>query len=440
MDVSKPKTAWIIPVIAIVSLFGIFTWQLGVFNMGSSSMTATGFAKIKPQLAGLSVTSNGQIRAVFTNGVGTTIIVKSVEFEDYYGKKCYASLTRTQVLAGENFQTTASGCTIGYAGDVYNIKTKIDYEATVGAITTTHTEMGTLRGPLEGNQYYSSEYRPGTGYYGGYYGQSMLHKSFDFGGWWVVVILLSIVSVLSVYKNLSKLTSSTSVQLSGLYGFIFLLCSTLIFIFGLDHFFNTLPRMADNSYMAEMPLRLKYGWAIESAIYFIVGAILVAIAEYKIKKVEKQNTSVPPVIKPIATLIVLALILVYPLRAITSTMAMHAETKLLELGWIAEILLLCITALAYSLINREISRGTRFQDEQPDVLYYTKSISYLYFIVAAGFFIWGVNSLIYSSAGLDFRGILTSVFMVVGGLVLLKVNKEKKAMKTEAKRHDATVP
>ena len=40
--------------ILVVMIVGIVMWQLGIFNMGGTTLTSTGFAKIKPQLVLLS--------------------------------------------------------------------------------------------------------------------------------------------------------------------------------------------------------------------------------------------------------------------------------------------------------------------------------------------------------------------------------------------------
>ena len=136
---------------------GVTTWQLGIFNMGGSkSLTATGFAKIKPQLAATGITAAGQPRAVFTNGVGTEISLVSGSITDLAsGSGCGLDSTTfvpQTVSPGENFKVSdsAGGCVKpGKPGDVYNAKVSITYDITVGTITTRHSEVGTLRGPME---------------------------------------------------------------------------------------------------------------------------------------------------------------------------------------------------------------------------------------------------------------------------------------------------
>jgi len=113
-------------------------------------MIATGFAKIKPQLAGTGLNSNGEFLGVFTNGVGTKISIKDVSIEDANGEfYCGGYVVNGTVSAGENVRVHAYDCIKGQPGDIYNMKVMIEYDVTVGSITTTHTETGTLRGSLE---------------------------------------------------------------------------------------------------------------------------------------------------------------------------------------------------------------------------------------------------------------------------------------------------
>jgi len=136
--------------ILVVMIVGIVMWQLGIFNMGETTLTATGFAKIKPQLAATGLKANGAFSGVFTNGVGTTIIVNSVTVTNKAGKPATVTTTAT-VAAGENWVVSVTGAAPpgAAAGDVYNVDVDITYAVSIGDITTTHTEHGSLRGPYE---------------------------------------------------------------------------------------------------------------------------------------------------------------------------------------------------------------------------------------------------------------------------------------------------
>jgi hypothetical protein len=421
---TKSRNSWVIPLVAIVSLCGLFTWQLGVFNMGGSSVTTTGWAKIRPQLAGTGMGGDGTFSGVFTNGAGTRILVDRVDFTDQSGRVCYGDVPVKDVAAGDNFRVTASGCGQGYVGDVYNVRANIVYSLNIGGITTTHTETGTIRGPFESTGPGAAGYQGASGDYAGQrsvgfmpawgYGSYGPHRSFDFGAWWIVVIALSIAFILDANRQMSAATESQRIQLLGLYGFIFILCSTLIFVFGVDHLFNG----QDNPAIS---LRFRYGWMIESLVYLVVGLGLTGAAEYGIRREGAQKTILPPVLKPLISLLAFSLMFIYPYRAVTATMNLSLQTKLVEFGWVAEVLVLSALACAYWLVNRKVSRN----DEAPEALYVAKAVASLYFIAAAGLFIWGVNTLIYSQ-DLDFRGVLTAAFIAVGGVALFLVRAERK--------------
>ena len=57
------------------------------------------------------------------------------------------------VAAGSNFlvHNNVLGCTEtgAEAGEVYDITISLQYDVAIGGVTTSHTETGTLRGPLE---------------------------------------------------------------------------------------------------------------------------------------------------------------------------------------------------------------------------------------------------------------------------------------------------
>lgn len=143
--------------ILVVMIVGIVMWQLGIFNMGGTTLTSTGFAKIKPQLAATGISRTGQPKMVFTNGVGTQITVKSIRIVDINtGSSC--GITSNLILpktmaAGENMKLSTGVATTcvknGNPGDVYNARVTLNYDVSVGGVVTSHQESGTIRGPYE---------------------------------------------------------------------------------------------------------------------------------------------------------------------------------------------------------------------------------------------------------------------------------------------------
>jgi len=134
----------------VVFFVGIAMWQLGIFNMGSTSLTATGFAKIKPQLAGTSMEADGTFTSVLTNGAGTAIKIKKIILTNKQtSSACELDFSPGEVAAGENIQVSGRGCGSGHKGDVYSVEMKIDYSLTIGGMTREHTDIGNLRGPIE---------------------------------------------------------------------------------------------------------------------------------------------------------------------------------------------------------------------------------------------------------------------------------------------------
>ncbi len=144
--------------ILVVMIVGIVMWQLGIFNMGSTSITATGFSKIKPQLAGTGMRANGDFTGVFINGLGTGINIMSglnsnSINETMTGESCLLVISgATSVAAGDNFVLANAGgdaCGTGEPGDIYDAIVQIRYSVRVGSLPSNHKETGRLRGPYE---------------------------------------------------------------------------------------------------------------------------------------------------------------------------------------------------------------------------------------------------------------------------------------------------
>jgi hypothetical protein len=134
--------------ILVVMIVGIVMWQLGIFNMGSTSVTATGFSRLKPQLASVNYDgSGGQLTAIFTNGAGTRITVSEILVE----QGTAASGTQTGLGsfgAGENFNIDVTGLRTDIGtSEVFDVDVSITYTVDIGGTTSTVTDSGTLRGP-----------------------------------------------------------------------------------------------------------------------------------------------------------------------------------------------------------------------------------------------------------------------------------------------------
>jgi len=143
--------------ILVVMIVGIVMWQLGIFNMGGTTVTATGFAKIKPQLAATGFSRIGQPIMVFTNGVGTTVTMRSGKIIDDGATGSSCTLTSAMfvprgVPAGANSRLSGAPTNCirnGNAGEVYNARVSLTYVVAIGGVSTTHTESGSIRGPYE---------------------------------------------------------------------------------------------------------------------------------------------------------------------------------------------------------------------------------------------------------------------------------------------------
>lgn len=142
--------------ILVVMIVGIVMWQLGIFSMGTTTVTSSGFSKIKPQLAGTKLTSVGDFEGIFTNGAGSSVTLVSVLVNNtMHGAPAgLTNATTPTVSAGDNFVVIADGVPFRTGvsvnpGDVYTLDVVLTYDITIGGITTRHSDRGTIRGPYE---------------------------------------------------------------------------------------------------------------------------------------------------------------------------------------------------------------------------------------------------------------------------------------------------
>ena len=136
--------------ILVVMIVGIVMWQLGIFNLGSTSVTSSGFPKIKPQLTSCKMTTLGVFTCLFTNGAGTAIVIDGVTVVGTAACAAPTAPTQGQIVSvGDNFQVSASGCPTGVQGDPYSIDVYLAYNQTVAGTIVTRNDTGKIKGPYE---------------------------------------------------------------------------------------------------------------------------------------------------------------------------------------------------------------------------------------------------------------------------------------------------
>ncbi|MFH0861744.1 MAG: hypothetical protein V1875_01825 [Candidatus Altiarchaeota archaeon] len=168
---------WAILVILVV---GAVLWQLGILNNQNTSMSFTGFGKLKPQLAGTGLSAaNGVFEGLFINGVGSKIFIKGVTITDAntgellccshatYTPECAAAGGSNvninggvspdpsgyfpRISPGDAFSVHIEDCSIGgsQGADPYNIDVELSYDALSGNQKVPHGDAGSIRGSFE---------------------------------------------------------------------------------------------------------------------------------------------------------------------------------------------------------------------------------------------------------------------------------------------------
>jgi hypothetical protein len=134
--------------VLVVMIVGVVMWQMGIFNLGSTAVTSSGFPKIKPQLVSCKMTIGGDFSCLFTNGAGTGLTINQVFVS---AGPCITTTPAVsdKVSLGDNFMVSATGCNTGVVGDPYVADVAIAYTLRVGDVDITHNDSGKIRGPYE---------------------------------------------------------------------------------------------------------------------------------------------------------------------------------------------------------------------------------------------------------------------------------------------------
>jgi hypothetical protein len=139
-------TLGVLAVFVFIILFFMFAPQ-----RNDGYIVTTGFVKIQPLTP--SVWYGGRnFSASFTNALGTTIRINGITLnETIAGSNCYPldDLAGTSVKAGGTFTLKSSGCPVKADGESYDMIVSIQYNATMGGITTNRTDAGHIKGEAE---------------------------------------------------------------------------------------------------------------------------------------------------------------------------------------------------------------------------------------------------------------------------------------------------
>jgi hypothetical protein len=150
--------------ILVVMIVGVVLWQLGIFKIGQTSTTTSGWTKLAPLSSSIVYRSSPEtFSAQFNNLNGVPIRIRDAgATEKISGVSCNttlyvdttakASLPASPVTTGAG-DTFTLNCTCPLANknpqDTYNMEITVVYDSVLGATSTEHTETGTIQGPAE---------------------------------------------------------------------------------------------------------------------------------------------------------------------------------------------------------------------------------------------------------------------------------------------------
>jgi hypothetical protein len=138
--------------IMLILITGFVFWQLAPSAPNGSNAFSTGFVKMQPLTSSVSY-HNTSFIAPFTNALGTKINLENITIsEGISGDPCpsvrSSSEIPSSVKAGGTFTLTGV-CPPKSDGESYDLIITIKYSATMGNITTNHTDTGHIKGEAE---------------------------------------------------------------------------------------------------------------------------------------------------------------------------------------------------------------------------------------------------------------------------------------------------
>ena len=133
--------------------FGVIFWQLGVFNAGQSDKVVTGFVTMQPLMPAIAYRGS-KFTASFTNAAGTTASITDISVKESISRTdCSVEPLKGQsIRAGSTF-TIRGDCGQKNAGESYDLVVTITYSSTIGGISTSHTDIGHIKGQAETGGY-----------------------------------------------------------------------------------------------------------------------------------------------------------------------------------------------------------------------------------------------------------------------------------------------
>ena len=140
--------------ILVVMIVGVVLWQLGVFSSGTKNTVETGFARMQPLMPAIAY-RNTTFSASFTNAIGTTIKLNNITLNETIANTglctgtTFTPIVTSSVAAGNPFSISATGCPSKLDGEAYDMLVTITYNATLGGISTSHTDTGHIKGQGE---------------------------------------------------------------------------------------------------------------------------------------------------------------------------------------------------------------------------------------------------------------------------------------------------
>jgi hypothetical protein len=141
-------------VFSFVLIFGVVLWQLSP-TPHSNSLVATGFVKMQPLIPSIAY-RNTSFTCAFTNALSTTIKLINVSLNESIAHgACTVNSSDVRpnigsnVKAGGTFSVAVDDCPAKADGEAYDMVVTIMYNATMGGITTNHTDTGHIKGEAD---------------------------------------------------------------------------------------------------------------------------------------------------------------------------------------------------------------------------------------------------------------------------------------------------
>jgi hypothetical protein len=197
-----------------------------------------------------------------------------------------------------------------------------------------------------------------------------VYRAFDFGDFAIFVNIIGLSMLVWSWYKLQKTVKSIRTLIISISGVILIIFAFFIFIFG----FNDLLTFTGGNVYYKPTFTQQYGWVIESIIFGFLGYFLLLSAERLERKEDVKTSLYPPVMIPVAYVLILVVLWVY-IFGLHNTLHTGDYTKYrTNMAWVVETFVFGLSCILLFIRAGKIRRAEEGRLDLTKPLIFASSI------------------------------------------------------------------